>query len=91
VHFQDSPTGGGSIAIMYADNENGVVLPGGFTLSTNAVGILEIQTGTGNDATDFTNYTPFANRSVRRGYGGSNDCPPIDYRNHYSASRAKAW
>src|SRR5262249_41939722 len=57
VHFQDSPTGGQSIAIMYADLENGVILPAGFTLSANAVGIVEIQIGAGND-NDFTNYTP---------------------------------
>jgi hypothetical protein len=57
VHFQDSPAVGGSVAIMYADNENGVVLPPGFTLSANAVGLLETLTGTGSDVTDVTNYT----------------------------------
>src|SRR5579864_7362398 len=33
------------------------LLPPGFSLSTNAVGITETQTGVGSDAIDFTTYT----------------------------------
>jgi hypothetical protein len=49
--------GAGSAALMYADNEAGVVLPAGFTPSANAVSLTEIQSGFGNDVQDFTNYT----------------------------------
>jgi len=45
-----------SNATMLADGETGVILPPNFTLSTNAVSIVEVQTGTGTDA-DFTVYT----------------------------------
>ena len=46
----------GSTATIFADNENGVILPPGFQLSANAVSIIETQVGTGTDA-DFTVYT----------------------------------
>jgi len=59
VQFFDLPNGGGSAAQVYADNENGVILPAGFTLSANAVSLTEIQTGFGDDR-DFTSYTPSA-------------------------------
>jgi hypothetical protein len=59
VQFFDLPNGGGSAAQMYADNEAGVVLPNGFTVSANAVSLTEIQTGFGDDR-DFTSYTPSA-------------------------------
>jgi len=55
VQFSDGPNG--SIATMYADNEAGVVLPPGFTVSANDVSLTEIQTGFGDDR-DFTSYTP---------------------------------
>jgi hypothetical protein len=45
-----------SSATIFADGENGVILPAGFQLSANAVSIVEVQTGTGTDA-DFTVYT----------------------------------
>jgi len=45
-----------SSATILADGETGVILPPNFTLSTNAVSIVEVQTGTGTDA-DFTVYT----------------------------------
>jgi hypothetical protein len=45
-----------SSATILADGESGVILPPGFTLSGNAVSIVEVQTGTGTDA-DFTVYT----------------------------------
>jgi hypothetical protein len=57
VQFFDLPNGGGSAAQMYADNENGVILPPGFTPSANAVSLTEIQTGFGDDR-DVTNYSP---------------------------------
>jgi len=57
VQFFDLPNGGGSAAQVYADNEAGVVLPAGFTVSANAVSLTEIQTGFGDDR-DFTSYTP---------------------------------
>jgi hypothetical protein len=57
VEFSDSPAGGGSIANTFADAEGfGIILPPGFTLSANARGIFETTTGTGSDATDFTDY-----------------------------------
>jgi hypothetical protein len=59
VQFFDLPNGSGSAAQMYADNEAGVVLPNGFTVSANAVSLTEIQTGFGDDR-DFTSYTPSA-------------------------------
>jgi PEP-CTERM motif len=59
VQFFDLPNGGGSAAQMYADNEAGVVLPNGFTVSANAVSLTEIQTGFGDDR-DVTSYTPSA-------------------------------
>ena len=59
VQFFDLPNGGGSAAQMYADNEAGVVLPNGFTVSANAVSLTEVQTGFGDDR-DFTSYTPSA-------------------------------
>ena len=58
VQFSDSPTGAGSIATTFPDAEPvGILLPPGFSLSTNAVGITETQTGVGSDAVDFTTYT----------------------------------
>ena len=45
-----------STATIFADGENGVILPQNFQLSANAVSIVETQTGTGTDA-DFTVYT----------------------------------
>src|SRR5579864_1937909 len=45
-----------SSATIFADGENGVILPANFQLSANAVSIVEVQTGTGTDA-DFTVYT----------------------------------
>jgi hypothetical protein len=55
VRFSDGPNG--SIATTFADAENfGVILPPGFTLSLNAVGIQETLTGNGTDANDFTTY-----------------------------------
>jgi hypothetical protein len=55
VHFQNIAGVNGSTATMFADAENGVILPPGFLLSANALGIVEVQTGTGTDA-DFTTY-----------------------------------
>jgi len=61
LHFTNIPGIAGSTATIFADLENGVVgLPVGFTLSANAVGILEIQQGTGTDA-DFTVYNAGSN------------------------------
>jgi hypothetical protein len=60
VHFQNIPGVFGSTATLFADGETGVLLPVGFTLSANAVGIVETQTGTGTDA-DFTLYTAGSN------------------------------
>jgi hypothetical protein len=58
VEFSDSATGRGSIATTFPDAEGfGVILPAGFSLSANAVGILETTTGSGSDATDSTDYT----------------------------------
>jgi len=57
IQFFDLANGGGSAAQVFADNEAGVVLPPGFTPSANAVSLLEIQTGFGDDR-DFTSYTP---------------------------------
>jgi len=45
-----------SSATILADGESGVILPPAFSLSANAVSIVEVQTGTGTDA-DFTVYT----------------------------------
>ena len=59
IQFFDLANGGGSAAQVFADNEAGVVLPPGFTPSANAVSLLEIQTGFGDDR-DFTSYTPSA-------------------------------
>jgi hypothetical protein len=55
VHFANGPNG--STATTFADTETGPLLPPGFVLSTNAVSIIETQTGTGTDA-DFTVYNP---------------------------------
>lgn len=61
LHFSNIAGVAGSTATIFADLENGVVgLPVGFTLSANAVGIVEVQTGTGTDA-DFTVYTAGTN------------------------------
>jgi hypothetical protein len=61
LHFSNIAGVAGSTATIFADLENGVVgLPIGFTLSANAVGILEIQQGTGTDA-DFTVYNAGSN------------------------------
>ena len=57
IQFFDLANGGGSAAQVFADNEAGVVLPPGFTPSANAVSLLEIQTGFGDDR-DVTFYTP---------------------------------
>jgi PEP-CTERM motif len=57
VQFFDLANGSGSAAQIYADNESGPILPGGFTPSANAVSVTEVQSGTGTDA-DFTNFTP---------------------------------
>ena len=51
VRFTTGPNS--SFATMFADGEAGT---GPFTLSSNAVSIVEVQTGTGTDA-DFTVYT----------------------------------
>jgi hypothetical protein len=61
VEFSDLPNGGGSIATTFADAEGaGILLPAGFHLSLNAVGIQENPVGNGTDA-DFTTYTAGAN------------------------------
>jgi hypothetical protein len=56
-----NPTGGfvqGSFAQTFPDAEPvGILLPPGFTLSLNAVGLPETTTGVGSDAVDFTTYT----------------------------------
>jgi hypothetical protein len=49
----------GSTATTFADGEAGPLLPPGFALSANAVSIVEVQTGKGDD-TDFTVYNPSA-------------------------------
>jgi hypothetical protein len=55
VQFSDGR--GGSIATTFPDAEPvGILLPGGFTLSSNAVGFMETTTGTSSDSTDFTTY-----------------------------------
>jgi hypothetical protein len=54
VEFRSGPNS--STATTFPDGENGVLLPGGFALSSNAVSTLETQTGTGTDA-DATVYT----------------------------------
>jgi hypothetical protein len=54
VHFATGPNS--SSATTFPDSETGPILPAGFTLSANAVSIIETQTGTGTDA-DFTVYT----------------------------------
>src|SRR5579872_5064980 len=52
VRFSNSR--GGSIATTFPDAEPvGILLPGGFTLSGNAVGLMETTTGTSSDVTDF--------------------------------------
>ena len=56
LEFSDSATGRGSIATIFPDAEGvGVILPTGFSLSANAVGLPENPVGTGTDA-DFTTY-----------------------------------
>jgi hypothetical protein len=58
VEFSDSPTGGGSIATTFADAEGfGVLVPPGFTPSSNNVSLQETLTGSGSDVTDSTLYT----------------------------------
>ena len=52
VHFADSPNGSGSTATVYFDLDPGVVLPVGFVLSANAVGIPE------DPVNNFTVYNP---------------------------------
>jgi hypothetical protein len=61
LRFRNIAGVNGSTATIYADDENGVLLPAGFfPLSANAQARLEIQTGTGTDA-DFTIYTAGTN------------------------------
>ena len=56
LEFSDSATGRGSIATIFPDAEGvGVILPTGFSLSSNAVGLPENPVGTGTGA-DFTTY-----------------------------------
>jgi hypothetical protein len=56
LEFSDSVTGRGSIATIFPDAEGvGIILPTGFSLSANAVGLPENPAGTGTDA-DFTTY-----------------------------------
>lgn len=54
VRFETGPNS--STATIFADDENGVILPPDFVLSLNALSILEVQTGNGDDS-DFTVYT----------------------------------
>ena len=70
VQFFDLPNGGGSAAQVFADNENGVILPAGFTPSANAVSLTEIQTGFGDDR-DFTSYNPLGSTIT---YAIHSDC-----------------
>jgi hypothetical protein len=58
VQFFDMPGVSGSFAQTFPDAEPvGILLPVGFMLSGNAVGVVETQTGVGTDAADFTVYT----------------------------------
>jgi hypothetical protein len=58
VEFSNVAGVHGSFAQTFPDAEGvGIILPAGFTLSANAVGIFETLIGIGSDATDFTDYT----------------------------------
>jgi len=57
VRFQNFPGANVSTATIFPDGESGAILPAGFTLSDNATSVVELQTGTGNDLLDITNYT----------------------------------
>jgi hypothetical protein len=58
VEFSSVPGVHGSFATTFPDAEPvGILLPAGFALSRNALGILETTTGTGSDAVDSTPYT----------------------------------
>jgi hypothetical protein len=53
-----TPAGGTSIATTFPDAEPvGILLPPGFSLSANALGLAETTKGQGLDSTDFTTYT----------------------------------
>jgi hypothetical protein len=61
VEFSDPAGAGTSIATTFADAEGaGILLPAGFVLSGNAVGLQESLVGNGSD-NDFTPYTAGAN------------------------------